>query len=69
MSMLSTLRSIRGAMVSSSGASDAGASSSTREVEALKKENERLKVVTEKQRYRIELLVGNLKKTSAVGDA
>eukprot|EP00555_Chaetoceros_dichaeta_P007038 CAMPEP_0198259422 /NCGR_PEP_ID=MMETSP1447-20131203/8629_1 /TAXON_ID=420782 /ORGANISM="Chaetoceros dichaeta, Strain CCMP1751" /LENGTH=103 /DNA_ID=CAMNT_0043946811 /DNA_START=58 /DNA_END=369 /DNA_ORIENTATION=- len=65
MSMLSTLRSIREAMVSKdNGGGTTGGISSSREVEALKEENKKLKIANDKQRYRIELLVGNLKRAT-----
>lgn len=56
MEMLTTLRSIREAMVSSK---DSGASS--KELEALKEENENLKKINMKQRYRIDHLIDGIK--------
>ena len=58
MEALTTLRSIREAIVSSDGTSSAA---STKEIEDLKKENEALKVTNSKQSYRIKHLVRNLK--------
>lgn len=62
MSMLSTLRSIREAIVSGTAANTG---MSSREVEKLKEENAKLKAVNDKQQYRIELLVNNLKKATS----
>jgi hypothetical protein len=60
MEALTTLRSIREAMVSSS-ADGTSSAASTKEIEDLKKENEALKVKNSKQSYRIKHLVRNLK--------
>ncbi len=57
MEMLTTLRNIRATIANSSDAANAG---STKELQALKDENERLKKVNSKQEYRIELLVKNM---------
>ena len=64
METLTTLRSIREAVVSSS-ANGTSSAASTKEIEALKKENEALKVKNAKQNYRIKHLVRNLKKSQA----
>ena len=65
MSMLSTSHLICEAMVPFNGLNTGMLS---QEVAYLKKENTWLKIVNDKQWYRIELLVGNLKKKYAVAN-
>ena len=57
--MLISLRKIMEAMKSEAG----GGGASSKELEALKKENEELKKINAKQQYRIEHLVHNLRET------
>ena len=59
MEFLSTLRSIREAMTTATatGTSGLASSASEKEWKAMKEENERLKVLNEKQKYRIEHLI------------
>ena len=59
MEMLTTLRTIREAMVAESGNSG---SADSKELALLKKENEELKKVNKKYEYRIEHLVNNMDK-------
>mmetsp|Transcript_4090 Transcript_4090/g.6217 ORF Transcript_4090/g.6217 Transcript_4090/m.6217 type:complete len:109 (+) Transcript_4090:91-417(+) len=66
MEMLTTLRNVRTAMVSSNGGNGSGngnagvGAASAKEMKALEKENERLKTENDKQRYRIDHLVRNV---------
>ena len=59
MEMLTTLRTIREAMIADS---KNGGANDSKELEKLKKENEELKKVNTKQAYRINHLVANMEK-------
>lgn len=59
MEMLTTLRTIRAAMVADS---QNGSAADSKELELLRKENEGLKKVNKKQAYRINHLVANMEK-------
>ncbi len=58
MEMLTTLRSIRAAMIADSGNSGGD----SKELELLRKENDELKKVNKKHEYRIQHLVANMEK-------
>lgn len=59
MDMLTTLRNIRAAIVSED---NGGNSNDSKELAMLREENEKLKVVNQKQAYRINHLVANMEK-------
>lgn len=61
MEMLTTLRTIRAAMVATTNnSSEGGSASSQQEVKALKEENDKLKKINTKQRYRIDHLISGV---------